>query len=164
MSSQLELTLIAALGAGLVASVLTSVVNYFIHRSNLSWQRKQRLLEREQWILDKKTAEYRELLSTLAGSVESMARNSPDFGMASAGSATDEQLDAYEMAAGEGRKIIRDRIFISKSMEDADIRSLWKVLAGTRDMSEFWKSWDWLHGVIIKAAHRELGIMDDRVP
>jgi len=91
-----------------------------------------------------------------------MARNSPDFGRAVAGLATPEQLLAYDTAAGEARKTIHDRIFISKSMQDAGIRSLWQGSLANRDMSKFWNSWDRLHGVIIKAAHEELDIEDDK--
>jgi len=71
---------------------------------------------------------------------------------------------AYGKAASEGLKTIQDRILISKRMQDAGILTLWKSLAGERDFSKYWKSWDWMHSVIVKAAHHELGIEDDKNP
>jgi hypothetical protein len=167
MSSQFGLTLIAAFGGGVVASGLTSLVNFLIHRSNLSWQRELRLQdkseEQQQWILDKKTAECRELLSTLTQCGQCMGQNSIDFGPELPSLLTEEQKRlAYGKAASEGLKTIQDRIFISKRIQDEGVLTLWKSLAGERDFNKFWNSWDWLHGVIVKAAHKELGIEDDK--
>jgi hypothetical protein len=117
MNSPIQVALIA-LGGVAVGSVLTFIANYILQRSSRSSQRKQ-------WVLDKKAAEYGELLSTLAKSVECMAQNSIDFGMALPSLLTEEQQRlAYNNAASEARKTIEDRIFISKGIHDACVINL----------------------------------------
>jgi hypothetical protein len=142
--------LLSALGGAIVALV----GNFILQNKTRSWQR-------EQWLLDHKTAEYRELLSTLAQSVECMAQNSPHFGMALKGMAIDGQRDAYEQAAGRGKAIIRDRIFVAQLVADEQLLDQWQALAGARDMSEFWNQWEILHRTIVKAARKDLGVKDE---
>ena len=98
---------VIAFSAVIVGAIITWTGNVFLQHSMRSWQR-------EQWLLDKKTAEYKELLSTLATSVESMAQNSSDFGMKVPKLVTEDQ---QRLAFGEaaGRRIAQDDHWIGFS-------------------------------------------------
>jgi hypothetical protein len=148
---QVQVGLIA-FSAVILSAIITWVGNVFLQRSMRSWQR-------EQWLLDKKTAEYKELLTTLAASVESMAQNSPDFGVKLPSLLTDDQQRlAYDMAAGQARRTITDRIFIKKQVQAAVVVDLWQDLAGQRDLRSFWDKWYWLRHKIIETARDDLEI------
>ena len=138
--------LLSALGGAVIALV-----------GNFALQGRLRTWQREQWLLDHKTAEYRELLSGLAESVQCMARNSPDFGMP-VGSHEDAQRDAYEQAASKGKAIILDRLFVAKLIADQRILERWQLLAGERDLSRFWGYWESVHRTIVQAARKDLGV------
>ena len=155
MPIELRVALIA-FSAVILSAIITWIGNVCLQRSSRSWQR-------EQWLLDKKTAEYKELLSTLAESVERMAENSPDFGSKVSEILGDAQKDgrvraSYGEAAGEGRRTITDRIFITKQVQAAVVLDLWQDLAGQRDMKSFWEKWKWLRHIIVEAARDDLDI------
>jgi hypothetical protein len=151
MNPQVQVGLIA-FSAVIISAFITWVGNVCLQRSVRSWQK-------DQWLLDKKTAEYKEMLSTLAASVESMAHNSPDFGMTLPSLLTDEQQRlAYDTAVGEARKTITDRIFIFKQVQAAAILDLWQDLGGQRDLQSFWEKWAWLRRKIIETARDDLEI------
>lgn len=131
---------------------------------NFVLQTRLRLWQREQWILDKRTDEYRELLSTLAASVERMARYSPDFGMPFPKKTPEEKRIVFDRVASKGKAIIQDRVFVAHVMTDHQILQRWQLLAGERDETRFWEYWKALHMAIIEAARKDLGIKTDKTP
>ncbi len=142
---------VIAFSAVILGAGITLIGNYLLQHSTHSWQR-------EQWLLDKKTAEYKELLSTLAWSVESMAQNSLDFGENLSSVTGEHHRLAYETAASEARRTINDRIFVTKQVEAAAVLDLWQGLAGERDMLSFWNKWRWIRQRIIETARDDLDI------
>jgi hypothetical protein len=150
MNLPIEVALIALAGVAL-GSVLTFITNYILQRSNRSWQR-------EQWLLDKRTEEYRELLSTLAANVERMARYSIDFGMSFPDKKEEQKRVVFDRAASIGKAVIQDRLFVAHLMREHEILDRWKLLAGERDFSSFWNHWKALHEAIVEAARKDLGI------
>jgi hypothetical protein len=91
--------------------------------------------QRRQWVLDKKTEEYRELLSTLTSSVERMARYSPDFGMQFPGKTSDQVRVIFVRAASKGKAVTQDRVFVADVMASLRVLDRWQLLAGERDIN-----------------------------
>lgn len=120
-----------------------------------SWQRKQ-------WVLEGKKAEYRELISTLSQSYHCILKNWPaliaPFGEVictlTDGAQQRETLEA-EVA---GQRVIEDRIFIDKAMRAENVREQWALLAAEKDLMRIYNYWTSLHDVLVKMAHRDLGI------
>src|SRR5882724_8220281 len=77
--------------------------NYIIQRQLRSWQRQQ-------WVLESKQAEWKELIGTLCQSSRCMLDNSP-LGFEISVRTGEQDRRSYE-ADSEARKTIQDRIFI----------------------------------------------------
>ncbi len=74
------------------------------------------------------------------------------------GSDEDAQRVAYEQAAGKGKAVILDRIFVAKHIADEGILERWRLLAGERGMNRFWGYWESVHKTIVQAARKDLGV------
>lgn len=114
--------------------------------------------QQKQWVLDKKTEEYRELLSTLTANVERMARYSIEFGMPFPNKTEEHKRVIFERAASRGKAVIQDRIFIARVVATCEILDRWEALAGERNEDKFWDYWELLHRDIIEAARKDLKI------
>ena len=113
-----------------------------------SWQRKQ-------WVLDSKKTEYRELISTLSHSYHTIAKNAHLGGMIF----SVEQLTDRSEASEAGKRVIEDRLFIVEEMRKENIRELWARLAAeNEDEKRLAAYWNDLYGLLMKMAHRDLGI------
>lgn len=121
--------------------------NFLIQRQLKSW-------EREQWILDSKKAEWKELIGTLCQSARCMLDNSP-LGLEVSVRTGEQDRKNYE-ADSEARKTIQDRIFIAKQMQEEKIIERWQLLLAEGDISKFWGNWNELHAALVKAAQEDL--------
>jgi len=122
-----------------------------------SWQRKQ-------WVLESKKAEYRELISILSESYHCIVKNWPiplaPFGEV-IGSISDAPQRKEVLEAGvAGQRVIEDRIFIERQMRVENIREQWGLLAAKKDLTRIREYWKNLHDVLVKMAHRDLGIKE----
>jgi len=123
--------------------------NFLIQRQLRSWQR-------EQWILDSKKAEWKELIGTLCQDTRFMLDNSP-LGFEVSVRTVEQDRKNYE-ADSEARKTIQDRIFIAKIMQEEKILERWQLLTAEGDISKFWSNWNDLHATLVKAAQEDLKI------
>lgn len=114
-----------------------------------------RLWQREQWVLDGKKAEYRELLSTLSQSYHLIVKLLPTTGGISA--LSEEKYQAVEEAWIAGVKVIEDRIFIDQGIRAGNIRESWMQVADF-DMQKLDGQWKGIHDAIMRMAHQDLGI------
>jgi len=111
--------------------------------------------QRSQWLKDGTKAEYRELLSTLSKSYNTILKNWPE-GLI--GAVDGRQVLETVEAGYAGRQVIEDRILIARKMADAKILERWQLLAGERDLSRLRDYWVDLHRVLVEMAHRDMGI------
>lgn len=133
----LTLSLAVWAAAGPLVGIL---VGHFLTRS---WQRTQ-------WLMDSRKQEYRELLTTLTNTYIV-------FGQYIGHSiALDPQTRReVDQAERESYRVVRDRLFIAKDLQEADILNLWatavenykqgldiKVFA-KRFTTSMERSWDW---------------------
>src|SRR5271167_4168174 len=83
------------------------------HLLTRSWQRQQ-------WLMDNKKQEYRELMSALTKNYGILAQYKAP--MVALDGMTQRRIAEAE---GEALQILRDRIFIRKEVEDANVQALW---------------------------------------
>lgn len=109
--------------------------------------------QREQWLLDNRKQEYRELLTALTDAYMLMARFIRP--MIALDSQTQRQLDQAER---DSYRVIRDRIFIAVDMKSNDILRLWATAVEnyrqTLDERVFAKRFDDINDKIIEMASR----------
>jgi len=101
--NQSSVTLVAA-GFGIGGVVLG-------HYLTRSWQR-------DQWRLDRRREEYRELISALSETFTSMQRSGVYMGDA-------DRALKLEIIKANSYRVIRDRILIAQDLRDADILNRW---------------------------------------
>lgn len=141
-----------------IVSILLGVLIGFAGNFFIQWQLKS--WQREQWVLDSRKAEWRELIGTLCQSARCMSDNwynaAFDVEPDSQGMAHMQHL--WSGADSEAVKTIQDRIFIADRMQKEQILERWQKLASDADMSRFEKGWNELHVALVKAAQDDLKI------
>ncbi len=134
-----------------IGSALSTAGNFF-----LNWQTHSRQLN--QWTLENKKAEWRELISILTRSARSLADNSPLAGQYVPHVTTAEIERRISEADVQARAAIQDRIFIAKRLETENILERWGLLAAKDEAGAIWDAWTELHDALLKAAHEDLEI------
>jgi hypothetical protein len=127
--------------------------NFLIQRQLKSWQR-------EQWILDSKKAEWKELIGTLCRSARSMLKDFPfaAYEIETSDKRMTEMLNLWVDEDSEAEKTIQDRIFIADRVQKEDILNRWRKVVSERDVNRFEKGWNELHAALVKAALDDLKI------
>lgn len=75
-----------------------------------------------------------------------------------------EQEKGLVEADAEARRAIEGRIFIAHELYAENVLERWQLLAGARDWNKMVGHWESLHGTLILAAHKDLGIRELHVP
>lgn len=135
----LWLTIVSSLSVG-------SFVGGLITQLFSSRQRHQ------EWLKDNKRQEWRELISTLSQSFHYL-RNNTGFGIISG----EQERGALE-ADAEARRAIESRIFVVHQIQRENVLERWQSLAAEKDWSKMVHDWNSLHGTLVAAAHKDLGI------
>ena len=111
-----------------------------------------RMWQREQWVLDNKKQEYRELMTALTRTYGLFAQYKAP--MVAIDAQTQRMLDE---ADAEALLILRDRLFIRKEIEDANVQSMWvgAVIAYDRtlDLSTFTHAFNNISDVLTTLAN-----------
>src|SRR6267154_1581721 len=131
---------------GTLLSVLVGFAgNFLIQRQLKSWQRQQ-------WILDSKKAEWKELIGTLCQSARSMLKDLPfaAYEIEPSGKRMTEMLNLWVDEDSEAEKTIQDRIFIADRAQREDILNRWQKVVSERDVNRFEKGWNDLHAALVK--------------
>ncbi|HXA76968.1 MAG TPA: hypothetical protein VNV41_07515 [Candidatus Acidoferrales bacterium] len=109
----------------------------------ISWRWQHR-----QWVMDNKKQEYRDLLDGLIQASEGIIRARPN----ASGELTTELLNAVWL----GRRVIRDRIFVARTINSRGINEDWDVIgklavweAGEEKMKIGERSWQYTVNAIV---------------
>jgi len=128
--------------------------NYLIQRQLKSWQR-------EQWVLEAKKAEWRELIGILC---QSKNRAELHISTGSDGEGITvregEASRIVDEADAEAKRTIEDRIFISEKVKNAKILSDWLMLMAASTYPVFYDRWSDLHTKMVKLAMEDLQLKD----
>ena len=138
----LWVTIVSSLSVGsFVGSIITQIVS--------SWQR------RKEWVKDNKKQEWRELISTLSQSFHHLLNYSPGTGITAISGEQEKSLLQVDI---EAVNVISDRIFIAPKLEKENVSVRWRALVAHDDWSKKVASWNSLHGTLVAAARKDLGI------
>ena len=118
--------------------------------------------QREQWELDSRKQEWRELISTLTRCVE-MIR----VGQRSQNNA--EWLQTVQAARGNASTVITDRLFITTEITRDGLRDKWDEIAkmpfpNGMASPDFQKKWHDLHKKLVELAQQDLESRSQRAP
>ncbi len=150
MSSPESHAMLAAI-CTLVGVIIGFAGNYFIQRQLRSWQR-------EQWGLEARKAEWRELLTTLCGCVNTCGISLLTGEPGDRRAIRDGQELKYSEANAEAHKIIGDRIFIAERVRSDKVIDQWESIVHAETVDAFWTNWDQLHAALVKAALDDMKI------
>jgi hypothetical protein len=126
---------IAAFGVGSIITLLITI-----------WQRHR------EWVKDNKKQEWRELISSLSQSFHYLK----NYGFGIIGG---EQQKGLLEADAEARRAIESRLFVAHQIKRENVLERWQLLAAERDWSRMVEYWNLLHGTLVAAAHKDLGII-----
>ena len=127
---------IAAFGVGSIVTLLITI-----------WQRHR------EWVKDNKKQEWRELISSLSQSFHYL-KNYSGYGIAIGG----EQQKGLVEADAEARRAIESRLFVAHQIQRENVLERWQLLAAEKDWSRMIEYWNSLHGTLVTAAQKDLGI------
>ncbi len=115
-----------------------------------------------EWVKDNRKQEWRELIAVLSKSVHAILQNTPDLrfdGIVAISGEQEKQLfEAYLEADLEARRIIEDRLFISRWVQSENVLERWQLIAAEKDPSRIVDYWKHLHAALVDFAHKDLGI------
>jgi hypothetical protein len=133
---------------GALSGLLGVILGTYLTRS---WQR-------EQWLLDSKKAEYRELISVLSQAAHCILNNSPHLQLPNPlGSfKSGEQERLSDEAADRGHVTIADRIFIADTIAREKISERWVAVLKEKRIDKFWDAWEELHRLLLKVSREDL--------
>jgi hypothetical protein len=113
-------------------------------------QRMARNTQREQWLLDRRKEEWRELLTALAESLRVSLKIYPARALSG-----DEERQIVE-AQSNSFRVIRDRIFIASDVQRLNIENRWSAAvqhhSQTMDAKHLGATYKELRSEIVKAA------------
>lgn len=138
----LWVTIVSSLSVG---SFLGGLISQFLSTS----QRHQ------EWVKDNKKQEWRELIGALSQSFHYLKNHSPGYGLVAISG--DQQKGLLE-ADADARRAIESRIFIAPQVYHENVLERWHLIAAEEDWNKMVGHWESLHGTLILAAHKDLGI------
>lgn len=110
-----------------------------------------------EWVKDNRKQEWRELIAILSQSVHVILQNTPDLRFA-IGTISGEQEKQLLEADVEARRIIEDRLFISRRVQSENVLERWQLIAAEKDLARIVEYWNHLHAALVDFAHKDLGI------
>jgi hypothetical protein len=135
----------------LVGVLIGFAGNYFIQRQLRSWQR-------EQWALESRKAEWRELLSTLCDCVNKCGLCLRPDAPGDTRTIEEGREREYSESNGLAHKTIGDRIFIAEKVREQGAIAQWESIVHANTVDGFWTNWNQLHAALVRAALNDLKI------
>ena len=109
----------------------------------------------QEWVKDTKKQEWRELIGALSQSFHYLKNYSRGYELAAL---SGEQRKGLFEADADARRAIESRIFIAPRVYHENVLERWQLLAAEKDWNKMVGHWESLHGALILAAHKDVGI------